>query len=117
MLVSTPIEKVDYFLTTINGVKYEIPPMGLNMLEIDLESLLPGVHGIQVTPYVEGIPAPTIVFELVIEKRKTGTAYILMVNEAYKKYFQEPTTLFVRNGEDGGSGGGGGCFISAAGSG
>jgi hypothetical protein len=114
MLVSNPIENIDYFITTIDGVKHEIPPMGANMLEINLDSIKPGVHGIQVTPYVEAVPLPTIVFELVIEKRKNGTVYMLMVNDAYKQYFQEPTTLFVGND---GSGGGGGCFISAAGGG
>ena len=114
MIVSAPIENIDYFMTTIDGVEYEIPPMGANMLEINLDSIKPGVHGIQITPYVESVPLPTIIFELVVEKRKNGTVYMLMVNEAYKKYFQEPTTLFVKDGEeDGGSGGG--CFISAAG--
>ena len=112
MLVSDPIMGVNRFETTIDGKIHEIPPEGLNMLMIDLESLPAGIHSFQVTTIVDEVPLDPIVFQLVVEPRKNGMAYVLMVDEANAKYFGEPTTLFIKSG--GSNGGGKACFIGAA---
>lgn len=111
MLMSDPIVGIDRFDVVIDEAKHEIPPMGINMLMVDLESLEPGVHSFTVTPFVDELALEPISFQLVIEERKKGTAYILMVDETNKKFFEEPLSLFIKNGA-GGGGGGGKCFIS-----